>query len=204
MAKATKAATAEVAKTIPWLSKTIDLVQRRVVLEWDNGAKLICNLDDLDEDMQLYTNLHGISQKVGDKVAGWDKTDYAGAVEACTLVWETLLSGRWNIRSDGVSKMRMGWIIAALVKLSGKPEETIAKMLKDIRAPMEAAGLDSAEIAEKEAAEKAAAEARKVWNAMLSDKRVAAEIANSEAAYRTEQAAKVTDSFDLKKILKLD
>lgn len=92
---------------------------------FDEDFQLVCNVDDLPEDIKKQLLLRGIADKVGDSFA--KNTGVIDAYDKAKALWECLMSGQYN-QKRGVTG---GRIIAAICNVTGKePGEVMAKWEK--------------------------------------------------------------------------
>lgn len=99
---------------------------RVVTFTLGNGRKLVCDIDELNDDMRAAAMVHGVNQKVRDSAAGYSKDgDFAGAMRAMSGTWDNLVNGLWNAKgTSGESDL-----VAAVAELKGLPIDEAAAII---------------------------------------------------------------------------
>lgn len=125
----------------------------------DGGATLVVDPKKYPAAIQARLLAHGVNAKVGDSAADPEED----AMEALTATHEQLLAGNWAQHGGGGGGPRLGELIAAIVTVTGQPEDKVRakveKMTDDERAEARKHPQIAAAMA-KAAAEKAAARAK--------------------------------------------
>lgn len=125
----------------PMATKVCDkaIVARSVRFEFANGEVLMCDLNDLTEEMRDRSALHGISARVGDSFAGAAKESdpVAWAYEQAKATWRAMQGGDWSVRrSEGsilaealarVTVRTLEEAVAAIAKLDDEAKKKLAK-----------------------------------------------------------------------------
>ena len=62
----------------------------------ETGKTLVCNANELSDELQTRVKMHGINAKVGDSAADPEADAYAQLVS----VWDQLKAGAWNVRGS--------------------------------------------------------------------------------------------------------
>lgn len=92
-----------------------------------NGVKVIFDLNECSEEMIRQLAIHGASQKIGDKAAGYAKArDFHGAFGGMQTTADNLKKGIWAAYGGGSGTTDLA---AALVKLTKQDLETVQASL---------------------------------------------------------------------------
>jgi len=91
-----------------------------VVLQFPDGTKAACNLEDLSPEMVTRLAVHGLSQKLGDSYAGAasEENPLAYAKSRVNDVLAQLASGDWRVTGEGGPKVTL--LARALARATGK------------------------------------------------------------------------------------
>lgn len=95
-----------------------------------NGLKVVCDTDDLSDDIRQAALLHGVNQKIRDSAAGFSKDgDYTGAYRAMQTTLDNLESGLWNARGGASGE---GDLAQAVANLKGIELEVAAEAVRGL------------------------------------------------------------------------
>ena len=112
------------------LSKDYDVEAQSATFEFDDGSKQTICLSELKPEIVVQLALHGLVQKGGDACASKDTTqEYIDSVAA---VLKQLRDGEWSSRREGTGGPRVGLLVEALAKCTGRSMEECLKAVEGL------------------------------------------------------------------------
>lgn len=125
----TENATPETEK-VPFCKKVVDTESKTVTFTFGNGHVESLCLDDLNDETQVWSALHGISQKGGDSYASAGG-DYGFAVASLQKTLQNLRDGTPNSTRGGGTGKAANELVRALAALQGVSTESITELLSE-------------------------------------------------------------------------
>lgn len=110
------------------LTKTVDVESQTVTLEFADGSKISSSLTEFSPEMITRLALHGLSQKKGDACASLDTV--AECREAVEGIRSQLLSNDWSAKREGSGSPRIGLLVEALARITGRTIEECTEVVE--------------------------------------------------------------------------
>lgn len=162
-------------KKIPFLRKIIDVTKGEIRFVLGNGQEVVCELARVSPGNLERARYHGLSQKIGDSVAGYSKDSAFGAAFAELMtVRDQMYSPDWSSGREGGGGGGLELLVQALAR--------VKKLDVEIVRP---------------AVEKATVDKRKAWASNAKVAEVILRIKAEQASARVKETKATADEIDL-------
>lgn len=165
----------EEVKKIPFLRKVLNPEAGSIRFVLGNGQEVVCELGKVGAANRERALYHGLSQKIGDSVAGYSKDSAFGAAFAeLSAVRDQMYSPDWSSGREGGGGSAIELLVQALARVKKLDIDVV-----------------------RAAVEKATGEQRKTWTSNAKVAEVIQKIKSEQATARAKETKATADEIDL-------